>query len=254
LYCVHSASGSAYSYLPLLPLLDAERPLYGLEAPGFDDDSEEPLTDVADLSALYLRAIAQDRPGEPIGLLGWSLGGVIAYDMASRLLAAGTPAVALIAVDTGVPAPGEPPGRRSMLRRFVSDLTGAPPLESQLELDRALADQPEEVSIEHTFGALIDAGLISDHLDIETLAHRFAVFRANVCALHRYSPTGSYPGPMITIRAAESSPEEMDWSGLAADWVEHTVPGDHYSIWQGEGLRALAEIIERSLDECMPAR
>lgn len=249
LYCVHSASGSAYSYVPLIPLLDPGQPVYGLESPGFDDEDEKPLTSVAELADTHLSAIAAHRPDEPIYLLGWSMGGVVAYEMAQRLYAAGTPAPMLITVDTPVPVPRPVPGPRQMLRRFAGDLTGAAPFSEQSGLDSVLAAHAgEEEPVEDTFAALSDAGLIPAELDPETLTQRYAVFRANLIALFGYQPTGGYPGPLIAIRGAESPPEGvMDWSGLSAGATTETVPGDHYTMWEGEGLAAIADIVRSAV-------
>jgi thioesterase domain-containing protein len=249
LYCIHSASGSAYSYAPLLPLLDDDRPVYGVEAPGFEDDDDKPLTTVAELSDVYLRAIDDERPGEPFCLLGWSFGGVIGFDMAQRTHAAGRSVPMLITVDTPVPAPAPVPDQRPILRRFAADLTGAAPLSDQHELDEAMTGRPADEPIEETFAALADAGLIPEELDTETLACRYAVFHANIVALFNYQPAGGYPGPMITIRASETTPDldHMDWSGLSAGVTTVTVPGDHYSIWQDTSLVTLADIVSTAL-------
>jgi len=245
LYCLHSASGSAYSYLPLAPLLAADQPLYGLEAPGFEDPDDEPLSTVAELAERYLAAIDQ-----PSCLLGWSFGGVIAYEMALRLCAAGQPPRQLFVVDTPVPPAGSPPAERLVLRRFLADLTGAAPFGEQPGLDRGLAERPEKELAGDTFAGLIEAGVIPAELDADLVAQRYAVFRANVAALHGYRPVGQYPGRMVAVWAADSlagiPAAESDWSRLAPRVRSHWLPGDHYSIWR-DGLPALAAIIGRAL-------
>ncbi|GAB2789383.1 thioesterase domain-containing protein [Amycolatopsis magusensis] len=243
LYCVHPASGSAYSYLPLVQRLEADRPVYGIEAPGFDDEDEEALTSVEELAELYLSAIAAERPGEPIALLGWSMGGVIGYEMARRC---GTPL--LITVDTPVPMPEPMPTPESLLHRFAVDLTGADPFAEQRELDEALAGSAiDEDSIEDALAGLTAAGVISAELDLGTLTRRYAVHRANTIALHSYQPVGGHPGPMVTVKGTASPPDGMDWSGLCAEVTAETVPGDHYTMWQGDGLTALAAAVNRAL-------
>src|SRR3954454_8858500 len=81
LYCVHASSGSAYSYLELAQLLGADRPVYGIEAPGFDGD-REPVRSLPALSAEYAETLREFQPDGNYLLLGWSLGGTIAFDMA----------------------------------------------------------------------------------------------------------------------------------------------------------------------------
>jgi thioesterase domain-containing protein len=247
LYCLHSASGSAYSYLPLVPLLAADQPLYGLEAPGFEDPAERPLATVAELAERYLPAIPTDQPS---CLLGWSFGGVIAFELALRLASLGRPPRQLIVIDTPVPPAGPLPADRLIRRRFLADLTGAAPFGEQRKLDQALAGRPVDEPAGDTFVALIEAGVLPSELDGDTLAQRYAVFAANVAALHGYRPAGCYRGRMVAVWAAESlagiPAAEADWSGLAPRVLSRWIPGDHYSIWR-DGLPALAAIIGQAL-------
>ncbi|QFU89282.1 alpha/beta fold hydrolase [Amycolatopsis sp. YIM 10] len=248
LYCLHPASGSAYSYFSLIQLLDADRPVYGVEAPGFDDEDEKPLTSVGELAELYLAAIEAERPGEPIALLGWSMGGVIGYEMARRRCAAGAASPLLITVDTPVPMPEPMPDAEPLLRRFAIDLTGADPFADHDELDAALAELTiSDDSIASALAALAASGMIPAELDLDTLTRRYAVHRANTIALHSYQPRGGHPGPMVTVKGTESPSDCMDWSGVCADVTAETVPGNHYTMWQGDGLVALAGIVKRAL-------
>ena len=245
LYCLHPASGSAYSYFSLVPLLDADRPVYGVEAPGFDDEDEKPLCSVGELAELYLAAIAAERPGEPFALLGWSMGGVIGYEMARR---SGGPPPLLITVDTPVPMPEPMPDAESLLRRFAIDLTGADPFADHGVLDAALAELViTDESVESALATLSTDGIIPAELDLGTLTRRYAVHRANTIALHSYQPRGGHPGPMVTIKGAGSPSIGMDWTGMCAEVTAETVPGNHYTMWQGEGLTALARIVTRAL-------
>src|SRR5258708_6361139 len=88
LFCVHASSGSAYVYLALARLLSPERPVYGIEAPGFDG-GRDPVASVAALGAEYAETLQKFHPGGDFLLLGWSFGGMIAFDLAQRLTAAG---------------------------------------------------------------------------------------------------------------------------------------------------------------------
>src|SRR4051812_13581113 len=88
LYCVHAVSGSAYAYSGLTKLLGADQPVYGIEAPGFDNDRQpvSSLPALADESTEILRAFSLQEHGADGGyrLLGWSLGGILAFEMAKR--------------------------------------------------------------------------------------------------------------------------------------------------------------------------
>ena len=187
LVCVPPVSGSPYGYLPLVGSLDAEQPVYALEAPGYDGGGR-PATSLPELSGRYTRALREARPHGAYCLLGWSMGGVVAYDMALRLTAAGVGVPLLILVDTAFPSALPPPAPGpARLRAFVTDL------------------------------------------------------------LARYRISSTFPGRITLLRAGESRPELMCWQRAAAEVETHVVPGDHYSIWRGEGLGHLSHAVRLSL-------
>ena len=82
LYCVHPVSGSVFPYLTLAPLLGQEQPVYGLEAPGYEDD-QPPVALLPELSERYVEEISQHAGGQPLCLLGWSMGGAIVQHVAA---------------------------------------------------------------------------------------------------------------------------------------------------------------------------
>ncbi|WP_405664160.1 amino acid adenylation domain-containing protein [Streptomyces sp. RK9] len=87
-FCLHSGVGLALSYLPLTRYLDPEHPVYGIQAPAVVAGA--PLPDsVEDTAAAYVRLIKGVRPSGPYHLVGWSFGGLIAYEIAVQLRAAG---------------------------------------------------------------------------------------------------------------------------------------------------------------------
>lgn len=263
LYCVHPVSGSVYPYLPLLRVTGPDQPVYGLEALDYDDD-RQPVTPLSELSRRYIRAIDEQSSGQPVCLLGWSMGGVIAFDMASRMHAAGRPPALLIIIDTSVPEPKPVPDEDLLLSLFCADLVGEAGPEAQHELDAVLRTKsqqeldavlrrrpPGEPAVD-AFRVLGEAGLIPDELDVESLSQRYAMFRAHLVALCEYRAPEGYPGPVVAIAGERSSAAGRSWADVALGVEEHTVPGDHYSIWR-DGLAGLGEIVRQSLQRARTA-
>jgi len=73
LYCLHAVSGSAYSYVGLARLLGPTQPVFGFEAPGFDND-REPVRSLSTLAAEYTQTLQEFATQDEYLLLGWSLG------------------------------------------------------------------------------------------------------------------------------------------------------------------------------------
>ncbi|MFD7161870.1 amino acid adenylation domain-containing protein [Streptomyces violascens] len=87
-FCLHSGVGFALSYMPLARYIGEEYPIYGIQAPCVVGDAPLPETLEA-AAAEYVRMIKEVRPEGPYHLFGWSLGGLLAYEVAVQLRAAG---------------------------------------------------------------------------------------------------------------------------------------------------------------------
>lgn len=242
LFCVHAVSGSAYSYAGLVQQLGPNQPVYGLEAPGFDDE-RTPLRSLPALSAAYVEVLREFQPQGDFQLLGWSMGGVIAFDMAQRLVAAGEKVSTVVLVDSGLPWVADLPTEKEIQRRFMGDVTGILG-ESMTTLEPAFAGLPADVDPATTFAAVQESGVLPEELDAYLLEERYAVFRAHIEALFAFEITEPYDGPVVHILAADSPPEYMRWDQVSTDFVEHRIPGStHHSIWQGDNLVALSKLV-----------
>ena len=88
LFLVHPAGGHVFPYLRLAQLLGADQPCYGLQARGLED-GQEPHARIEDMAAYYIEALRTVQPTGPYLLGGWSMGGVVAFEMAQQLHAQG---------------------------------------------------------------------------------------------------------------------------------------------------------------------
>jgi amino acid adenylation domain-containing protein len=96
--CVHPAGGTAFCYLPLSAELADDIGVVGLQAPGVNP-GESTLPDVEAMAEEYLRLVAP-RAEEALVLCGLSYGGLVAYEMGRRLVAAGHDKVSVVLLDT----------------------------------------------------------------------------------------------------------------------------------------------------------
>ncbi|MFE5679892.1 amino acid adenylation domain-containing protein [Streptomyces erythrochromogenes] len=106
LFCVHPGAGLSWCYAPLLPYVDPDRPVYGIQTPALTDPGFVP-TSVEELARLYAAHLRSVQPGGPYHLLGWSFGGLVAHAVATELRAAGEDVAFLCIVD-GYPAEAFP--------------------------------------------------------------------------------------------------------------------------------------------------
>ena len=96
--CIHPAGGTAFCYLSLAKVLPDETGVYGVQSPGLNPgESTEPTVEA--MAEAYLRQI-EPLTEQPLILTGLSFGGLVAYEMARRLTAAGHRQVTVVLLDT----------------------------------------------------------------------------------------------------------------------------------------------------------
>jgi thioesterase domain-containing protein len=122
-FCVHPAGGDVLCFQALSRHLGPEQPFYGLQSRGLEA-GDEPLATIEEMAAAYRAEMSRITPG-PYHLGGWSLGGVVAFELARQLAEAGSE-MALLAIVDSTPSPGggnplPPPFGRGLLSQPALD-------------------------------------------------------------------------------------------------------------------------------------
>ncbi|MET7755323.1 amino acid adenylation domain-containing protein, partial [Streptomyces sp. NPDC005389] len=241
---VHPVGGDVLCYAELAELLGHDQPFYALQLP----DTELP--SVEDMAAHYVSALREALPEGPYRVGGWSMGGVIALEMAAQLTAAGAEVELLAVVDLMErpgPAEGAPVSDEVLLSWFARDLAGLAGVEWDLPAEAFDGRPPVEV----LHAEARAAGALSEDIDLDTLSSIVGRFQSNYRALLRYAPS-AFAGRVLSLRAADGG-ASVD---TASRWMEYfpgdaalvDVPGDHYTVMRGERLRVLADELRRALD------
>lgn len=99
LFLIHPAGGLGWGYRRLALALAPERRVWAVQHPGLDPSQSLPES-LSALAADYARRIAELVPEGPVHLAGWSVGGVIAQEMAAELAAMGRAPGIVAALDS----------------------------------------------------------------------------------------------------------------------------------------------------------
>ena len=111
IFFVHVLGGGVMNYLPMAQALEPDQPFFAFQAAGFDGECD-PHTSIAQMAAHYVAALRQAQPQGPYRLGGHCFGGVVAFEMARQLEAAGQHVAELHLIDAH--APGKPPRSESL--------------------------------------------------------------------------------------------------------------------------------------------
>ncbi|HEY5851481.1 MAG TPA: amino acid adenylation domain-containing protein [Lysobacter sp.] len=98
-FLVHAVGGNVLNYRALADSMPEGFPIYGLQALGLDGKTA-PLESIEAMAERYVREIRQMQPQGPYHLAGGSMGGMIAFEMAQQLVAAGERVGLLGLIDT----------------------------------------------------------------------------------------------------------------------------------------------------------
>jgi acetoacetyl-CoA synthetase len=98
IFLAHGLGGSAMDFFQPVRHIQSEHPIYGLQAKG-SDGLDEPLNRIEDMADFWLQAIRHVQPHGPYVLIGYSLGGLIALEMAQRLRIRGEKVALLTMLD-----------------------------------------------------------------------------------------------------------------------------------------------------------
>ena len=103
LFCLHPSGGIVFCYQPLAKRLNNRAKVYGVMHRGFSQQHNDAQT-WSEMIADYSREIVDTQPQGPYHLMGWSLGGPLAMDVAATLESQGHEVAFLGLVDGTVPA------------------------------------------------------------------------------------------------------------------------------------------------------
>jgi thioesterase domain-containing protein/glycosyltransferase involved in cell wall biosynthesis len=232
LFLVHPAAGTVDCYVALARHLDPEQPLYAFQAAGVDGRGE-PCDRVETLASRYVEALRQRRPRGPYHLGGWSLGAIVAFEMARQLHASGEEIALLALLDSHPPlAPGEDAG--------------------ELEDDDALlARWAIELGAQDAGGVLMrlrELRLLPATAGPDDLRRGLRVYRAHRRAVLSYRPSDPYPGRLTLFRAGPAAADDLGWGRLSAQPVEvRPVPGGHHEMLSEPHVRELAAALGEAL-------
>lgn len=285
IFCIHPASGVVFPYYSLAKWLENDRPLYGIQDPSVDG-GRAPYDSIEEMASDYIEAVRQIQPHGPYHLAGWSLGGIVAFEMAQQLAKQGETTGLLGILDTPVPIPSDQSAQPLVVavREFVRQsrivlamaLASIPHFLNGLYLLVASAFRRRQVDAnpprlrerlqwlwlrawharllrQAGLAGYVDANRDLLLIELPALRRILRTLRHHLEVGARYVPD-TYAGKAVLFRAKQSlagdvvSEPDMGWSRLAMGGVEvYSVPGNHVAMLNEPYVRDLAHAVTESL-------
>ena len=230
LFIASGLGGGPAEFFQLAKYMQTPYGIFGLQPRGIEG-FDAPCERIEDMADFYLQAILRLQPQGQYFLAGYSLGGLVALEMARMLTAKGHNVRLLTLIDSYPDINFLPASHRlrlSIQRTGQRALNFIRPQSTRIRLG-GLASQDEILTFAPAFERV-----------------RGAAYKA----LRQYKPS-FYPGAVKFVRAAEvtqfpANPKVI-WSPLVGRFEVETVPGDHLSMLTTQ-YEALASVLNRYLD------
>ncbi|WKX74131.1 amino acid adenylation domain-containing protein [Streptomyces sp. XD-27] len=222
LFCVHPAAGISWVYSGLLRHLAPGRPVYGLQARHLTDPDAAP-AGAREMAADYLARIREIQPQGPYHLLGWSLGGTVAHEIAVQLRAAGERVGLLALLDSRT---GTGPGAAG------SPAAAGPEATTQLleSLGHRVPDDADALAPADVLRLLRDGFSPLAALGEQRLSALVATFTDNVRLAADFTP-GVHDGDLLYFTAAEDAHADGAQAGDTGATAEGD-PGSRAAAWR----------------------
>ena len=256
LYLVHGVGGTVVGLGLLVRHLGHDQPVYALQSPPLD--GTRPLLDrIETMAAQYIQEITSVQPHGPYHLLGYSLGGLIAFEMAQQLDARGEKVDFLGMLDTYQLGYWVQVSARMPLRKKLKSALGV----VRLHLHNLILG-PRRI------------GYLIGRIKSKTASILYRLYAArsrplpskvgsvdnvNWFAARNYIPE-QYAGSLVLLRAQTREADEegydylLGWGGLARGGIEaYDIPGAHEDMVREPNVQVLARTLRHCLKkaQCM---
>jgi len=247
LFCVHPVAGLSWCYMGLARHLGTEQPLYGLQSPYLDAESDEANPPAwaswAQMVEKYLALVRQVQPRGPYRLLGWSFGGTIAQSMATQFQQQGDDVERLILLDA---YPSDLFKKRDVPNNQLVLALLLQAIGQEFSDPSQIPQGTEEVLTR------LRQGPLGSQFDLPRLNTLLEITRYNV-GLARQAPTPDrYRGDLVffTAKRGRTDPDltHEAWLPFVTGEIEnYDLDAEHGQILTGDCLRTVVKAIATHL-------
>ena len=252
-FCIHPSGGNVLCYASLAHHLGPQQTFYGLQSWALSG-ANFPHTTIEDMATHYLNEMKTVQPHGPYFLGGWSMGGVVAFEIAQQIQMQGEQVGLLALLDSRAPAPA--PGISEidellLMQSFARDLgLDLKSLRfSESELERLGPDE----QLSYLFACARASNILPPDLELDQLQRLYRLFKINLGAMLSYMPQ-SKQERITLLRTEDASAANghigaAGWESFATEGVEvYGVEGNHFNMIREPFVKSLASQLRACLD------
>ncbi|HKV33206.1 MAG TPA: amino acid adenylation domain-containing protein [Pyrinomonadaceae bacterium] len=263
----HASGGNVWCYKDIVQYLGNDQSFFGIQPREPENGMAVYHTDVEAMASDYVEAIRGFQPVGPYWLAGWSMGGLIAFEMARQLQQQGQEIGMLALIDTGVPEAKESEYNWAVLLWIFALDLGFP--REAVDRGTAWVPKPQMVELRNLWSEARRRKLVPAEMTLIEFRKLFDIFKIYANTTRRYKPQ-PYNGRINLFlpaddfasifnedwdsankKASETKVTPVEgWGRLATGGVDvHQIPGDHFSILHEPNVRVLGEQLRQCIEE-----
>ncbi|ULT56194.1 thioesterase domain-containing protein [Neobacillus drentensis] len=239
LFCIHGGGGEVLIYRHLAMELGSDQQLYGLRYP--NSGKTDKIT-VESLAEKYVKEIRKIQSNGPYSLLGFCIGGAIAYEMAQKLIEAGEEVSVLTILNFANPhkIPLIIPKEMPLNKKIINKMTKI----------YAMSMKQRVLFVKETFqkalGKLFARNTIENSA-INGMAQTRMTLRT---AIRGYKPN-PYPGKILLISGVRYNDyeENLGWETVDNGSIEvYKIGVDHDRFLKKPNIQFVGKYLQRHLE------
>lgn len=256
IYIIHGIGLNLLNFSGLVSYMDAEQPIYGLQALGLDG-VDEPLDNMEAIAAHYLTEVMDQNPTGPYAIAGYSFGGYVALEMARQLKVMGKEVKLLAMFDTNAQErDSSQTGLPRLMRKLYRQLPKLVWFTNSLVRHPLMALQYQQHHVKRNVDRFLQMAGFQKPAPVETetqLDHLALIMEKHEIAFHSYTMK-PYDGVIDVFKAKfriyfVDDNKYLGWKKYALKGVRvHNVPGDHEKMLLPPNDMVFAQTLQRALD------
>jgi thioesterase domain-containing protein/acyl carrier protein len=244
IYLVHGAGLNVMPFHSLAKYLDKDQPLYGIQSKGMNEENTK-YESIEEIARNYIEELSENSPSGEIILGGYSLGGIIAFEMAKQLKNSRITVKKLILFDsyaTFIKDPHRP--KNKLLAKIHLKLLVTHP--------SVLRDIKYKSISKKLNGLFIKLKLKTKKSESPILQRINKIKALHLAACKNYTP-GFYEGEITLLRAKIRTnyffePEFLGWKAFSRSINIIEVEGTHTGLFIEPNDKKIATIIKQVVE------
>lgn len=245
---IHPAGGNVMCYYPI-----ATSNKTGSTKAFMSYQLSDEVRSISEMASAYVKELIAQHTNTKV-LAGWSMGALIAHEMACQLSKSGTP-MPLVLVDQPPTQTGAPKhvSYNERLRTYLHKVH----VFTDHQFDHALALE-EEVNYEVILNEFIRVQLVPSDTPLQNFKQFLDILVRHNEMVSGYVPK-VYDGPVLLLKASENllegqisireyEQEDLGWGNYCSNLTLVTIPGNHITMMNAQNAPAMLEVISNWLD------